>query len=110
MVLQQLGGAIGRVRPDATAFNHRKASFDLLVLGSWEDPGQTPQHSTWVKEFWSSLESYTRGYYFNTSIGDSQDKVRANFGANYPRLVKLKNRYDPGNLFRLNANVLPTML
>jgi len=108
MVLQQLGGAIGRVRPDATAFNHRKARFDLLVLGSWEDPAQTAAHSAWIKEFWGSLEAYTRGYYFNTSIGDSQDKVRANFGPNYPRLVNLKNRYDPGNLFRLNANVLPT--
>ncbi|MEQ1800792.1 MAG: FAD-binding oxidoreductase [Gammaproteobacteria bacterium] len=109
MVLQQLGGAIGRVRPDATAFNHRKARFDLLVLGSWDDPAQTAQHSAWIKDFWSGLESYTRGYYFNTQIGDSQDKVRANFGANYPRLVQLKDRYDPGNLFRLNANVLPTV-
>ncbi|MEO7385305.1 MAG: FAD-binding oxidoreductase [Gammaproteobacteria bacterium] len=108
MVVQQLGGAIAQVRPDATAFNHRKARFDLLVLGSWEQAAQTPQHAAWIKDFWNGLEPYTRGFYFNTSIGDSQDKVRANFGANYPRLVKLKDRYDPGNLFRLNANVLPT--
>lgn len=109
MLLQQLGGAIGRVRPDATAFNHRKARFDLLVLCGWEDPAQTPEHTAWIRAFWQGLEGYTRGYYFNTTIGDTQDKVRANFGANYPRLVKLKNRYDPGNLFRLNANVLPTV-
>ncbi len=108
MVLQQLGGAIGRVPPDATAFNHRKARFDLLVLGSWEDAAQTAGHSAWIRQFWAGLEPFTRGYYFNTSVGDSQDKVRANFGANYPRLVKLKDRYDPGNLFRLNANVLPS--
>lgn len=108
MLLQQLGGAISRVRPGATAFNHRKARFDLLVLGSWGDPAQSTQHSGWIKEFWSGLESYTRGYYFNTTIDDRQEKVRANFGANYPRLVQLKDRYDPGNLFRLNANVLPT--
>jgi FAD/FMN-containing dehydrogenase len=109
MLLQQLGGAIGRVRPDATAFNHRKARFDLLVLGGWADAAQTAEHTAWIKGFWSGLESYTRGYYFNTTIGDSQEKVRANFGENYPRLVKLKNRYDPRNLFRLNANVLPTV-
>ncbi|MBL8201311.1 MAG: FAD-binding oxidoreductase [Chromatiales bacterium] len=108
MLLQQLGGAIGRVRPDATAFNHRQARFDLLVLGGWEDPAQTPEHTAWIRDFWRGLEGYTRGYYFNTTIGDSQEKVRANFGANYPRLVKLKDRYDPGNLFRLNANVQPT--
>ncbi len=108
MLLQQLGGAISRVRPDATAFNHRKAQFDLLVLGGWDDPAQTPLHSAWIKEFWGGLESYTRGYYFNTQIGDDQEKIRANFGANYDRLVKLKDRYDPNNLFRLNANVLPS--
>jgi hypothetical protein len=108
MLLQQLGGAISRVRPDATAFNHRNARFDLLALGSWDDPAQSGTHSSWVKSFWSGLEPYTRGYYFNTSIGDDQEKVRANFGANYPRLVQLKDRYDPGNLFRLNANVLPS--
>jgi len=108
MLLQLLGGAIGRVNPDATAFNHRKARFDLLVLGGWADPAQTAEHNAWIKGFWSELEPYTRGYYFNTTIGDSQEKVRANFGANYPRLVQLKNRYDPGNLFRLNANVQPS--
>ena len=107
MLLQLLGGAIGRVRPDATAFNHRKGRFDLLVLGGWSDPAQTAEHSAWIKSFWSGLEGYTRGYYFNTTIGDSQEKVRANFGANYPRLAQLKKRYDPGNLFRLNANILP---
>ena len=62
----------------------------------------------WGREFWGGLESYTRGYYFNTQIGDDQEKIRANFGANYDRLVKLKDRYDPNNLFRLNANVLPS--
>ncbi len=108
MLLQHLGGAIKRVRPDATAFNHRNALFDLLVLGGWDDPAQSPLHSNWVRDFWSGLEPYTRGYYFNTYVGDSQEKVRANFGVNYDRLVKLKDRYDPGNLFRLNANVLPT--
>ena len=110
LVLQQLGGAIGRVRIDATAFPHRGAKFDLLVLGGWDDASQTERHSAWVKSFWSGVESYTRGFYFNTSIGDSQEKIRKNFGDNYPRLLKLKKRYDPGNLFRLNANVQPAAL
>jgi FAD/FMN-containing dehydrogenase len=108
ILLQQLGGAIRKVRPDATAFPHRNAQFDLLVLGSWDDSTQNDQHRKWIKTFWSGLEPYTRGYYFNTQIGDSQAQVRANFGDNYARLVKLKDRYDPGNLFRLNANVLPS--
>jgi hypothetical protein len=108
VVLQQLDGAIGRVPIDATAFPHRRAKFDLLVLGGWEDASQTERHSAWVKGLWGSVERYTRGFYFNTSIGDSQERIRANFGANYPRLVQLKDRYDPGNLFHLNANVQPS--
>ena len=108
VILQQLGGAIRRVRPDATAFPHRGASFDCLVLGGWDDPAQTERHTAWVKSFWSTVEGYTRGFYFNTTVGDSQEKVRANFGVNYPRLVKLKDRYDPTNLFHLNANVQPS--
>ncbi len=110
VVLQQLGGAIGRVRNDATAFPHRGAKFDLLVLGGWDDASQNERHTAWIKGYWSALESYTKGFYFNTTVGDSQEKVRANFGANYPRLVKLKDRYDPGNLFHLNANVQPSTL
>lgn len=108
MLLQQLGGTIGQLRQGATAFPHRDAKFDLLVLGGWEDGTQNDRHRQWIKSFWSGLEPYTRGYYFNTQIGDSQAQVRANFGDNYPRLVKLKDQYDPGNLFRLNANVLPS--
>ena len=108
VVLQQLGGAIGRVRSDATAFPHRGAKFDLLVLGGWDDASQNERHIAWVKGLWAGLEPYTRGFYFNTSIGDSQEKVRANFAGNYPRLVQLKDRYDPGNLFHLNANVQPS--
>jgi len=108
MLFQQLGGAIGRVRNDATAFPHRKAQFDLLVMGAWADSAENDRHRTWVKSYWSALEPHTRGYYFNAQMGDSQAQVRANFGDNYPRLVKLKDRYDPGNLFRLNANVLPS--
>jgi FAD/FMN-containing dehydrogenase len=108
VVLQQLGGAIGRVRSDATAFPHRGAHFDLLALAGWDDASQTERHTAWIKGYWTALEPYTRGFYFNTSIGDSQEKVRANFAGNYPRLVQLKDRYDPGNLFHLNANVQPS--
>jgi len=110
MLLQQLGGAIRQVRNDATAFPHRDADFDLVALAGWDDATQTDRHRSWLKSFWSGLEGYTRGFYFNTTVGDSQAEVRANFGANYPRLVRLKDRYDPKNLFRLNANVLPSSM
>ena len=60
-----------------------------------------------MRGFWDKLSPFTKGFYINTSMGDDQDKMRANFGANYDRLVKVKTQYDPGNLFRLNANIKP---
>jgi FAD/FMN-containing dehydrogenase len=107
LLLQQLGGAIGRMRNTDTAFPHREAVFDLLGLAGWDDPAQNDRHIAWVKRFWSAIGGYTSGFYFNTDVGDDQAKVRANFGVNYPRLVRLKNRVDPQNRFRLNANVEP---
>lgn len=108
VLLQQLGGAIGRVQPTATAFPHRAAKFDLMGLAGWTDPAADERHTAWVRGYWEGVQAYTSGFYFNTTVGDDQAKVRANFGANYPRLVKLKDRYDPTNLFRLNANVEPS--
>lgn len=108
LVLQQLGGAIGRVPNDATAFPHREARYDLMPLVGWRDPAASDRHVQFVRDYWAGLQGFTRGFYFNTSPDGDDDRVKANFGANYPRLVKLKNQYDPRNQFRLNANIRPT--
>ncbi len=106
-LMQQLGGAIAEVGTEATAFPHRQAVFDLLVLGAWTDAAESDRHIAELRATWRGLAPFTRGYYFNTQIGDSQDEVRANYGPNYDRLVAIKTKYDPGNLFRLNANIRP---
>jgi hypothetical protein len=107
-VIQQFGGAMGRVREDATAYAGRKAAYEILTLGGWGDALENERNVADVRGYWKRLEPYTSGFYTNTSSLDEQDRVRANYGRHYDRLVRLKDRYDPGNLFRLNANVKPT--
>jgi FAD/FMN-containing dehydrogenase len=105
--LGQFGGAVGRVRPDATAYWNRTASYGLLVGDSWQGRSQPAAVQKAYREVWNGLEPFTKGYYIN---GDSEvidRRVRATYGENYPRLVRLKTQYDPTNLFSLNTNIKP---
>ncbi len=112
IVFWQHGGAVSRVKPDATALWHRDAGQSLLVDSDWDDPHDQQARDTamqWARATWHKLEPFTDGFYVNTMAGDDpQQRVRSTYGGNYPRLVKLKGKYDPTNLFRLNANVLPS--
>ncbi len=107
--LQSGGGAIGRVSNDATAFAHRDIFGNLLCSVGWrygDDPGQ---HIQWIKQYWATLEPFTKGFYANDlGVDAGAAAINANYRGNYDRLVQIKNKYDPGNLFRLNANVQPT--
>jgi FAD/FMN-containing dehydrogenase len=104
------GGAIGRVKPTATAFLHREANHSLVVMGFWDKPEDRDASMQWARGVWPALEPMTSGFYVNeVAHDDPERRIRANYGANYDRLVKLKNRYDPKNLFRLNANVKPSV-
>ena len=67
------------------------------------------QHIAYIRQQWKSLEPHTRGFYANDFFDESQQEINANYRGNYLRLVNLKNQYDPTNLFRLNANVRPTV-
>ncbi len=108
VVWQHAGGAISRVDSDATAFAHRHVKHDTLMLMDWPVDSDPTPHVKWLKEYWATVEPHTRGAYAN-DIGDvPQDRVHRNYGENYDRLLALKNQYDPGNLFRLNANIVPT--
>jgi len=105
---QQSGGAIGRVAPDATAFPHRRSTHNMIAAVSWPLVGDRAPHVAYVKEYWSKLERFTDGYYTNEVGEEAQTLVDANYQGNLARLQALKNKYDPGNLFQLNANVKPT--
>lgn len=111
--LQQLHGAAGRVKPDATAFAHRFDHYDCGPWAIWQNPADTDRCIDWARECWDALRPfYEPGAYVNAvddARGDGEDRVRSAYGGNYERLVALKNKYDPANLFRLNANIQPTV-
>jgi FAD/FMN-containing dehydrogenase len=106
---QHDGGAINRIAPDATAFPHREINLTPLVSAAWPADADRAEHVAWARAYWATIEPFTQGFYTNDLIDESQEQVNRNYFGNYDRLVALKNRYDPTNLFRLNANILPTV-
>ena len=102
------GGAVARVKPDATAYWNREAKWELLLSGAWFDHSQDQHNVAVLRDLWKTFEPYTQGYYVNTEPSADEQRLRATYGDNYPRLVQLKNKYDPTNLFHLNANIKPT--
>ena len=109
VVWQHAGGAIGRVESDATAFAHRHVKNDTLMLMDWPVDIDATPHVEWLRDYWATVEPHTRGAYTNDLIDVQQQRVNRNYGQNFDRLLALKNKFDPTNLFRLNANIEPTV-
>jgi FAD/FMN-containing dehydrogenase len=104
----QLGGAVSRVPNDATAYGHRDGQFVLNVHGRWQDRGKDSACIGWARDLFNATAPFATGnVYVNFLTQDEEDRVRAAYGRNYDRLSKLKNKYDPRNLFRLNQNIRP---
>ena len=107
---QQYGGAISRVGPLETAYSHRDAQYDFVPSAVWSDPNDSEMNIEWSREVWESMKPFsTGGEYVNNLGQEGEDRVRAAYGDNYDRLLALKNKYDPTNFFRLNANIKPTV-
>ncbi len=108
--LGQLGGAISRVGADDTAFSGRDALFDLVVTSTWQDPALDGDRIAAARAFGDSMLPLSTGRSYTNALDDATvDKVRAAFGAaTYDRMVGVKDRYDPDNVFHLNQNVRPS--
>lgn len=106
---QQSGGAIGRVPVEATAFAHRKSIANMFVIVQWPNEDDAKPHVDYIRRYWSSLEPATDGYYTVDTADESRAVRHGNYQANFPRLLALKKKYDPTNLFRLNANINPSV-
>jgi FAD/FMN-containing dehydrogenase len=108
VAIEHLGGAISRVGERDTAFSHRHATHSLLVLRMWQDPAESDENIAWARSCYRSAEPFLENAVYVNYLGDEGEaRIRAGYGVNYERLVEVKSRYDPKNLFRLNQNVTP---
>jgi FAD/FMN-containing dehydrogenase len=108
MHLYSINGACHRVGSDETAFAYRDATFAPVIAGMWPDPAQNEANIAWVREYYDATAPHSeQGGYVNFMSGDDQDRIKANYRGNYERLVEVKRRYDPGNLFHVNQNIAP---
>jgi FAD/FMN-containing dehydrogenase len=104
-----MGGAVSRVAPEATAVGEREVGFDVNIAAGWppSDP-DGDRHRTWVREGWDALLPHSVGVYANFLSDEGASGVQAAYGDRMRRLTALKDRYDPTNVFRLNANIPPS--
>ena len=109
MHLYPIDGAVHRVSPERTAWNCRDATWSMVIAGIDPDPSKGAALKTWAKAYWKAVHPYTMGGgYVNFMMEEGDDRVKATYGDNYERLVEVKNKYDPTNLFRVNQNIKPT--
>jgi len=106
--LYPINGACHRVASDATAFAYRDANFATVIAGMWPDPAANDASIRWVRDYYEATAPHSEeGGYVNFMAGDDQGRIRANYRGNYDRLVEIKRRYDPDNLFHVNQNIAP---
>jgi len=107
-IMFHLGGAIRRIDGSATAFEDRNAEHALNINAVWSDSKTTDIHLAWARTFWEAVHPLSTGVYVNFLGAEGQERVQAAYGPNkYHRLMALKRKYDPTNLFRLNQNIPP---
>jgi FAD/FMN-containing dehydrogenase len=110
VILRHLGGAISRVDDRATAYGNRGAQYMLSIDGAWIDPKETERNIAWIRAFWDDMQRFSNGGVYLNFPGFGEGGTilwKASHGANYERLMAVKNKYDPNNLFRVNQNITP---
>lgn len=108
MHLYPVNGAAARVNKKDTAWNYRNATWAMVIVGVDPDPANKEKITTWTKQYFDALHPYSAGgAYVNFMMDEGEDRVKATYGDNYERLVTIKNKYDPHNLFRVNQNIKP---
>jgi hypothetical protein len=104
----EMHGAYSRVGKTDTAYYHRDLQYDLIALSMWTDPADTQRNIDWTRGLYAAWEPHlARAAYVNDLGDEGEDRARSAYSNNYERLVALKNKYDPTNLFRLNQNIRP---
>ena len=108
ILLEHFHGAVTRIGPTDTAIPHREVGWNLLLPSEWLDPADTEANIAWTKDSFAALSEHFSGGRWLNYLGDDQDNaIQAAYGPNYDRLVEVKRRYDPENVFHLNHNIVP---
>jgi FAD/FMN-containing dehydrogenase len=110
MHLYPIDGAVHRKATGDTAWSARDATWSMVIAGIDPDPAKAAELRAWASAYWAAVHPFDRaGAYSNFMMADEdQERVKASYGDNYPRLAALKRRYDPANLFRINQNIRAT--
>jgi hypothetical protein len=104
-----MGGAVSRVDPATTAVGQREVGFEFNIAAGWPPSDPDPaRHLAWVREGWEALRPFSVGVYANFLSDEGDAGVVTAYGQRLRRLTALKDRYDPDNVFRFNANIPPS--
>ena len=108
MLLEHFHGAVTRVGPTETAVPHRDEGWNFLMTSVWLDAADTGANVAWTKDAFAALSEHFSGGRWLNYLGDDQDDaITSAYGPNYDRLVEVKRRFDPDNVFHLNHNIVP---
>jgi FAD/FMN-containing dehydrogenase len=108
MHIYPINGAVHQVASDETAFAYRDANFATVIAGMWPDPTHNTANIKWVRDYYDATAPHSEeGGYINFMAEDDQSRIKANYKGNYKRLVEVKKKYDPDNLFHVNQNIKP---
>lgn len=108
MHLYPVNGAAARVGDGDTPWAYRRSTWAEVIVGVDADPANADRITTWCKRYWEAVHPYSAGgAYVNFMMDEGQERVRATYGRNYPRLAQIKAQCDPQNVFRVNQNIRP---
>ena len=108
MHLYPINGKAHQVARSATPWSYREAVWAEVIVGVDPEPANRERIISWAKDYWQALHPYSAGgAYLNFIMDEGEDRVRTSYRENYDRLVAIKNKYDPTNLFRVNQNIQP---
>jgi hypothetical protein len=106
--IRGLGGALANVPVEATAFSDRDARYFTTVIAVWEDENEdsTP-HKNWIRSLYEQIKHEASGVYINFLETETYERIQESYGENFERILELKRKWDPANMFRFNQNIKP---
>ncbi len=106
MHLYPISGAAGRVGAEDTPWAYRDAKYAGVIVGVDPDPVNKDKITQWCKDYWKALHPFSSGgAYSNFMMDEGHERIKSSYRYNYDRLSRIKNQYDPENLFRINQNI-----